>query len=559
MRNIQTICFIATMLLCSACARQVLPPGGPADTTPPSIVSSVPATRTLNFHGASVALEFSEYVDRARVRENLFISPPIPVELDWSGREVEIEFTDTLQPQTTYAITLGTEYADRAGNKPENAYTLIFSTGDRLDSGIVRGRIVDENAAGAFVFLYPLAGIQVDTLNPRTTKPKYRTQVGKNGEFEFQALSKGRYRVFAIRDEFRNEVYDFGIDAFGTTTGDVDVDEGAKATAMVRLGPVVDNTPPQLYSAAMVDNHILRVECSEAIDTASVHPESFLLELVGEGQYPPPSFVAAYVSPSRRFSVELVLSQALPVASQWRLVAVGLRDVFGNSIADTANTVMVNATDNADSLLATLLHAPFADSTVGVELSERFSFVWSTAIDTMTAAEGVLLTDSTGRTIPSSLQWLDNNICVLVPQKMLMANMWYRISLAAKGMRDVLGRAVRDTSLVVRFLTADPGNYGTVSGSIADSLGGNCSYIIALTTEDKKKQFRATLTSVGAWEFNDIPPGSYTLSVFCDADGNGIYSYGDAFPYKPTERFVVYSQPISVRPRWTVEDVVLRF
>lgn len=537
----------------------MLPPGGPPDTTPPSILVATPAERTLNFRGTSVVLEFSEYVDRAKVRENLFVSPPIAWELDWSGRDVEIAFTDSLQPQTTYALTLGTEYADRAGNKPEKAYTLIFSTGDRLDSGIVRGRIVDGNAEGAFVFLYPLAGIRADTLNPGTTKPKYRTQVGKNGVFEFQALSNGTYRIVAVRDEFRNELYDFGVDAFGAATSDVEVREGGNPSISLRLGAAVDNTAPQLYSATLPDAHIVRLECSEAVDTASVQTSAFILESVGTQRFSPPSLLAAYISPSRRFSVELMLEQALPVGSEWRIVAAELRDSSGNRIADTANAVAMSVAEPADTLLATLLRTPFADSTRGIESAQGFPFVWSTALDTATAEQAVVLADSAGNAVPRTLRWAEANAFSVVPLRPLQPNTWYQLRLAAAGIRDRARRTVQDTSVVVHFLTADPSNYGTVTGSIVDSTGGNCSYVITLATEDKKRIFRTTLSAAGAWQFTNVPPGTYTLQAFCDADGNDAYSYGAAYPYQPAERFILHPSTISVRPRWTVEDVVLRF
>jgi hypothetical protein len=72
-----------------------------------------------------------------------------------------------------------------------------------------------------------------------------------------------------------------------------------------------------------------------------------------------------------------------------------------------------------------------------------------------------------------------------------------------------------------------------------------------------EKRFEVHLKKPGAWEFANIPPGAYRLTAFVDANGNGRYDYGSAFPFVPAERFVVLQTDIQVRPRWTIENVMV--
>jgi Uncharacterized protein conserved in bacteria (DUF2141) len=70
-----------------------------------------------------------------------------------------------------------------------------------------------------------------------------------------------------------------------------------------------------------------------------------------------------------------------------------------------------------------------------------------------------------------------------------------------------------------------------------------------------QRRFERIIKKTGAWDFADIPPGTYIISVFYDANGNGKYDYGTVFPYLGAERFHAHPSEIQVRARWTIENV----
>ncbi|MEX0737056.1 MAG: Ig-like domain-containing protein, partial [Bacteroidota bacterium] len=139
------------MILLLSCAGQVPPEGGPVDTDPPLIVSTIPPPGTTLFAGDRVILEFDEYVDRRSVEQSIFVSPPVgSLEFDWSGREVEITFSDRLRENTTYVVNIGTDVVDlRNRNKMAQAFSFAFSTGGEIDFGAIEGKVYTSKPADA--------------------------------------------------------------------------------------------------------------------------------------------------------------------------------------------------------------------------------------------------------------------------------------------------------------------------------------------------------------------------------------------------------------------------
>ena len=115
--------FLAAILLgLTACANPEMPPGGPRDLAAPQIVEVQPASGSTFYDGGPITINFDEWVRSDGLKENIFVSPPAEFELDWSGPEVEIRFTEELAANTTYAITIGAEVRDYRGNSDECAY-----------------------------------------------------------------------------------------------------------------------------------------------------------------------------------------------------------------------------------------------------------------------------------------------------------------------------------------------------------------------------------------------------------------------------------------------------
>ena len=197
-------------LIYSSCANQLPPSGGEDDRTPPEILQTRPKANTLNFKGNSISFKFNEYVDRRSFEESFNISPLPSGEtiFNWSGKEVEINFSKPFEKNRTYVVTLNRDLKDlRGGNKANTSYSFAFSTGSKLDSGKIRGRVYTDKIDRIKILAYLKNRFSPGKIDPVVDIPAFISQPSEDGEYLFTNLPEGNFRLFAISDEDRNNLF----------------------------------------------------------------------------------------------------------------------------------------------------------------------------------------------------------------------------------------------------------------------------------------------------------------------------------------------------------------
>ncbi|MEO8663849.1 MAG: Ig-like domain-containing protein [Ignavibacteria bacterium] len=197
------------------CANQLPPSGGDDDRIPPKIIYIYPKPNSVNFHDNKIILRFDEYVDRRSLEESFLISPKPDgeTEFNWSGKEVEIGFSRPLRMDKTYVIVIGNELRDvRGSNTITSPVSFAFSTGDKIDDGSISGKVLSDNFERIKIMAYIKSGKQEDSLNPEINLSDYIKQVSPDGSYKLSNLPDGAFRLFAITDEDRNNLYDKDID-----------------------------------------------------------------------------------------------------------------------------------------------------------------------------------------------------------------------------------------------------------------------------------------------------------------------------------------------------------
>ena len=538
----------------SSCANPLPPPGGPKDTIPPSILESFPASGTVNMKSETITLLFSEYVDRGKVVSSLFMNPSIPFETSWSGKELEITFTDSLKEQTTYALTLGTDYADYSGNKPTDAFTLLFSTGNILDSGVIQGKLHGKNIGGYFVFAHPIG--DADTLNPLTTIPMYKTQVGTSGQFTFKALTKGAYKLYALNDVYKDGIYDIGTDGYGIPFQKVKCNE-VKTQYNIQVRGPKDTLAPLINSVKFMSPGIVEIQCNEPIDTMSVNPSFFLLADSTQSNIIPAT--AAYIHPSIGSSILIeypentVLTTVLLNTKQSTSIP---KDFSGNVLKDSIGFRYFNRRD-LPLAIPNVISLSLKDSTTGISLEPQWRIQSSHYINADSIAARIVL--SKNKTIIPIVIDQNNAAGLYIKPSVLLENdSWYTVSVNTNGLQDSKGTLYKDTSYFVHFKTEDRRSFGGITGILKDVNNGGPYYINVKNT-DNVIVSTLLLEKPGAFSFPSLPIGTYTLEAFEDADKSGDYSFGDIIPYIFSERFVVGADggSITIRPRWTIDGITL--
>lgn len=205
--------FALLLTFFSSCAnRGIGPQGGPKDTVPPRIVKEQPLNQSVNFHGKKIEITFNEYLQLDNIQQNLLVSPPQQVSpvVKAVGKRVTVEMQEDLIDSTTYTLDFGSAICDYTEKNPVRGYVFAFSTGDRIDSMEVYGRVANAED------LNPVSGLMVGlqaNLHDSAFSTLPFTRVARSdslGEFGIQNLRNGVYRLYALQDQSRDFLYQPG-------------------------------------------------------------------------------------------------------------------------------------------------------------------------------------------------------------------------------------------------------------------------------------------------------------------------------------------------------------
>lgn len=204
---------LATMVFSHSCANTTTPPsGGPKDTIPPVITELVPLPGATNVPRIKTRLEmkFDEYVV-VKDPKSLFLSPPLAKTPKYKikGKSVIVYFEDdTLAADRTYTLDVTNAIADNNEGNMFPGYTLVFSTGDRIDSMVVTGVVQDCNTLqplkGATVMLYKDQADSAIFLK----RPDAAVKTDEWGFFCLRNIQDTVYRMYAIIDDNNNNIYE---------------------------------------------------------------------------------------------------------------------------------------------------------------------------------------------------------------------------------------------------------------------------------------------------------------------------------------------------------------
>lgn len=203
---------LGSMIFSHSCANTTTPPsGGPKDTIPPVITKMMPLPGAVNVptHKTKLVLEFNEYVV-VKDPKSLFLSPPPEKapKFRLHGKGVVVTFENDLDSNKTYTLDVTNAIGDNNEGNMFPGYTLVFSTGDRIDSMMVTGIVQDCNTLqplkGATVMLYKDHADSALFLK----RPDAAVKTDDWGYFCLRNIQDTVYRMYAIIDENNNNIYE---------------------------------------------------------------------------------------------------------------------------------------------------------------------------------------------------------------------------------------------------------------------------------------------------------------------------------------------------------------
>lgn len=521
----RTILAFLCLGLLGSCAQIREPQGGPKDTTPPLLVDAEPPNGSIHFAGDRIILRFDERVKLDRVRERLLVSPPLDKAPDVSvvrGKEVQILLNAPLRPNATYTFNIGEAVVDLGEGNPAAGLTYVVSTGGHVDSLLVEGRVWDAASARPASEVLVLLHSAKDTGDVRTVPPAYFTRSDKEGHFRIAHLPDEPMRLYALQDRNGNYRYDLPTEEVAFLDGSISpgaaiqhelfLFRAASRTQFVASAKVLADRGWQLAMARTAGELALTSldreggrlswwpEWNMGRDTVVLWPsDTTLLQgqrfVLHEDGVVVDTLTYRPLGPMP-FNLE-VKAKNDPASGKWWL----------------ESTRPVASVDPA--------YAKLSRDTVEV--------AWAVPADSIH-----------GRTIGLDLQ----------PGK----DAPMELILYPKAVAGVMG-GTNDT-VVLSLSMSDPRTLGKLKVELgADSgtvLPGP--FVLRLMAGQERVVREATVEGLaGVVEWQGLTPGSYSLSLVQDRNGDGRWTPGAVEEGRQPERVFLDADPVVIRAGWAIE------
>ncbi len=529
-RLIAVLFLLFTALALHQCARRGSPSGGPKDTEPPVLIKAEPENLSTNFKTSKIRLYFDEYIKLQDVQNQLIVSPPFqyPPEISPQGgasKYVELVIKDTLRENTTYTLNFGQSIVDNNENNPSSYLTYVFSTGEYIDSltllGVVKDAFNKETEEFISVMLYEIDTAYTDSIINKKPPNYIANTQDSTTIFKLQNLKAGKYRLLAIKDEAKNNLYDAVTDKIGFVEDTISLPtDSIYLLNLFREVPKYAPSAPKFSAGNKIIFGYKGSDESLKINTITSIPDSITSFVSKE---PGKDTLNYWFTP---FEVDSLLFEVLNERLQ-------KRDTF------TVKTRKLPA----DSLI---LNPTYRSSIGFLDTMAVISNIPIRKIDTSLAT--MMNKDSIAQSLNIRLDTLANRMEFSFKKE---PNETYSLSILPGALTDLFG-ATNDT-LLYRLRTGSYADYG----NLRIQLQGTITYpIILQLAEPKGKVVRSIISEEDMlYEFNLLEPKKYLLRVIFDANANKRWDTGNFLDKIQPEKVIYFPQEIEVRANWELEQV----
>lgn len=545
-----------------SCANTTTPPtGGPKDTIPPVITEIYPALGQVNVpvHKTKLELEFNEYVV-VKDPKSLYLSPPLekaPLH-KIKGKSVIVYFEGDLDSNKTYTLDVTNAIADNNEGNMFPGYTLVFSTGERIDSMVVTGLVQDCNTLmplkGATVMLYKDHADSAIFLK----RPDAAVKTDEWGFFCLRNIQDTVYRMYAIMDENNNNIYE------------AENEKVAFIDTLIRPVVMVSDSLPELMKYDMKDTlNCLARNTEYELNIFREKPSKQMIvnkERIGE-RTAYITFMAPYAQ------VDSIWIKGVPadkLITQFNIVQDSL-EIWVNDPKPQPDTLFLNVkymkTDTlgllnsfTEEIKLTKPRKSVAakaskkdikkEDTTAVftmdakpENIEQYGFVMEFKYPLVESAFDSLVFRSVNPRQQESIgkytvtqDSLNLRKYVIMPSEKLQQGYEYFLKIPHRKFRDING-FYNDSSEVKVTLPSDD----KLSTLILNLSGVNNKYIVDLLNEKRDKTLRSyIITEDVPLTFPYLKAGKYSIRITEDLNRNGIVDTGNLLEHRQPEKVRFY-------------------
>ena len=526
LRKLLSFLFLALALSALIqCARRGNPSGGPKDLDPPVLLKTEPENLTINFDSKTIRLTFDEYIKLEDVQNQMIVSPPLKYipQIKPQGtpsKYIEITFKDTLRENTTYTINFGQSIVDNNEGNPNSFLTYVFSTGDYIDSLTLSGAVKDAFNRKADEFISVMLYEMDSAYNDSTIykyPPNYITNtLDSLPIFELKNLKAGKYKLFALKDEGKNNVFDQNADKLGFLEDTITLP--TDSIYLLNLFKEIPDYKP-LVPSQTAKNRIVfgftHIDTSVAINTLTQLPDSVATLLLKERDKDTLNY---WLTPT---DIDSIIFEVTHKHLQ-------LADTF------TVKTRKLP--------LDSLVLQPEPNGKINFE--ERFKILANTPITQLdTSKIGIFDQDTLAVDFALQLDSTDNHVDFNFD---LEPNQRYIINLLPGAIEDFFGE--QNDTLTYSLSTASYADYGNLRFNITGAV--TYPIIIQLTTDKGALKREIYAVKPEEVEFKNLDVGKYGLRVIFDSNGNRQWDTGNYLKNRQPERIAHFPDIFEIRANW---------
>jgi len=579
MNNYLKLLFLALFVpfifpLFNRCANVMTPQGGPRDTIPPNMIISDPPNQSLNVESNTFYFEFDERIKVDKLKDQLIITPRIDFDYDTkiSKRGVRIVFEEKFKDSTTYTFNFREGIVDVTENNPTLDNKYVFSTGENIDSLMIKGYTTELLTADTLenitVGLYQVN----DTITIFNGSPYYFTETDETGFYSLENIKSGSYLIYAFEDGNKNLSLESNSEAYSFIKDTIHLDDNIESLDVSLY--TLDLRPIKLQTA-LPSGHYYDINYNKYITAYDLHPEDTTVEIYSGYAKEHESvriyntfsdldslliFITAYDSLSD-FKTDTLYVQFKESSRKREPFSIELDPKGGSKIEEefilTFDFNKPVLTINKDSIFFQY------DTTRIADFREDSIWIWNTnktelsipvtldktRIDTLLAqrqrlaqAKSDSLTQNRQRAEPSAMKQVKRQAGDLRDlQPSIQQGLYLYLG---KGAFITVDKDTTEFD-THKYDFVNPEEYGIITCTVNTD---HPSYFIQLL--DKNNEIAQEVKNVRQFKFNLINPGDYRIRVLIDNNSDGIWSLGNMTMNNEPESVFFFPEVISIRANW---------
>jgi len=509
-----------------SCAQIAAPTGGTPDTSPPFLdsIGTIPLNYSTHFEGDKLVLAFNEYFVLKNPKQTVFFSPNIENEPEFviKGKTLTIHLNNDLKPNTTYTVNFGDAISDYTVGNALPDFKFVFSTGSFIDSMNTSGKVIDALSGkpqpNVLVMLYENTQDSVVSKE----RPVYYAITNKEGKYSLSNIKKGAYKLFALKDENRNFLYDLPNEQIGTIDSIISLDEDTVTSYHILSLFTQDYIKQSVTSKKFEYPGKLTLTFARSVEHWNVlHTDSV-----------PLSYTKSEMNTERD---SLVL---------WG-VSLGKEKALLTITTDTSTEIINVYQPTPKSLKEEFT---FKNSGRSIDKKAPLSIEFNRPISSVNQNLISIIKDTTLVAI-DSVSFVLKSLNLYFSKK---EDQTYKYQLLPNSVEDIFEFSLTDTVAGVISVKKDSyfGSFTLKAFPKNDSV----SYLLYLLNEEGKQVKSQKFMGESSVSFLRLKPGKYALKAIEDVNKNGKWDTGDYYLKKKPEPVFFFPTQIEIRSNWDLTE-----